>query len=90
MTSYDLGLKKINETGNYFLKEIKHNDLMSEKNKKVCRGLNYFQHFLVFISAVSGYVSILAFASLVWVSVGIKSSPVGLKICGITAGIKKY
>ena len=68
---------------------MKHNDLISEKNKKVCRGLNYFQHFLVSFSAVSGYVSILAFASLVWVSVGIKSSPVGLKICGITAGIKK-
>ena len=56
MTSDDLGLKKINETGNYFLKEMKNNDLISEKNKKVGRSLTYFQHFLVSISAVSGYV----------------------------------
>ena len=28
-------LKKINETRNYLLDEIKHNDLISEKHKKV-------------------------------------------------------
>ena len=50
---------------------------MSEKHKKVCRGLNYSQHFLVFISAVSGCVLISAFASLVGVPVGIMSSAAG-------------
>ena len=35
-------------------------------------------------------VSISAFASLVCVPVSITSSAVGLKICLITAGIKKY
>ena len=30
-----------NETRNYFIKEINQNELMSEKNKKVCRVLNY-------------------------------------------------
>ena len=35
-------------------------------------------------------VSIFAFASLVCVPVGITSSAVGLKICAINAGIKKY
>ena len=35
-------------------------------------------------------VSISAFASLVCVSVGITSSAVGIKICAITAEIKKY
>ena len=54
------------------------------------RNLNYFEHFLIFVSPVSRYVSISAFASLVGVPVGTKSSPVGLKICAITAGIKKY
>ena len=44
----------------------------------------------IFISAVNGPVSISAFASLVNVPVGTASSAVGLKISGITAGIKKY
>ena len=48
----------------YHLEEIKNNDLMSEKHKKVCRALNYFEHFLVLISAVSGCVSVSAFANL--------------------------
>ena len=34
MTSFGFRLKKIDETRNYFLEEIKHNDLMSEKHKK--------------------------------------------------------
>ena len=63
---------------------------MSEKHKEVCRPLNYFQHFLIFVFAVSNCVSILAFASLVRVSVGILSSRVGIKICAVTAGVKKY
>ena len=63
---------------------------MSEKHKKVCMALNYLEHFLVYIFAVSSFVAISAFSSLVGVSVGIVSSVVGLKICAITAGIKKY
>ena len=35
-------------------------------------------------------VSISAFVSLVWVLVGITSSAVGINICAVTAGIKKY
>ena len=62
---------------------------MSEKHKKVCRTLNYFEHFLVFVFPVSGCVSIFAFVSLVGVPVGIASSPLGLKICAITAEIKE-
>ena len=53
--------------------------------------LNYFEHFLVFVSAVSGCVSISAFASLVGVPKAIiVSSAVGLKIYVIAARIKKY
>ena len=40
-------------------------------------------------STVTGGVSIPAFYSLVCVPVGIMSAEVGVKICGITAGIKK-
>ena len=63
---------------------------MSEKYKKACRTLNYFENLLVFASAVSGCVSISAFASLVCVSKGIASFSLELKICAITAGITKY
>ena len=42
-----------------------------------------------FISAVSGYVLLFAFASLVGVPAGIASFALGLKICAVTAGIKK-
>ena len=57
---------------------------------KKCRGLNYFENFLVFISPVSGCVWIYAFVLLFDVPVGITSSAVGLKSCVITAKIKKY
>ena len=63
---------------------------MSQKHKKVCEALHYFEHVLVFVSAVSGCVSISAFTFLVGTSVGIASSVVGIKICPSTAGIKKY
>ena len=52
--------------------------------------MNYFENFLAFVFAVSGFVSISTFCSLVSVLVGEASSAVGLKICGITAGIEKF
>ena len=45
----------------------------------MCRALNYFEHFLIFVSAVGGCVSISVFTSLTSVPVGITSSAVGLK-----------
>ena len=62
---------------------------MSEKHKKVCRTLNYFEHFLIFVFTVN-CVYISVFASLVGVPANIAGSAVGLKIFAITAGIKKY
>ena len=45
---------------------------------------------LVLASTITNCVSISGFSSLVCVPVGITSSVVGVKICGITAGIKKF
>ena len=81
-------LRKLDETRNYLLDEIKHNDLMSEKYKKTCKYLNYVEHLLILASTVTGCVSNSAFASLVCVPDGITSFVVGIKICAITAGIK--
>ena len=41
--------------------------------------------FLIFVSAVSGFASISAFASLFTVLVGIAISAAGMKICALTA-----
>ena len=88
--SQEFGLKSIDETRNYFLEEIKRNELMSKKHKKVCTTLNYIEHFLILASTITGCISISAFASLIGIPIGITSSAIGLKICAITAGIKKY
>ena len=83
-------LKKIDEIINYLNEETSQNKLMSNKHKKNCRVLNYIAHLLIVISTITGCVSISDFASLVGIPIGITSSAIGLKICAITAGIKKY
>ena len=45
-------------------------------------------YFLSLVSAVTGCISISAFASLLGIPIGITSPSVGLKICAITAAIK--
>ena len=58
-------LKKLDETRIYLLDEIKHNDLIIKKYKKMQRNLIYLEHFCLFISGISGCVLISAFAPLV-------------------------
>ena len=79
-------LKNIDETRNYFIEEINQNELMSKKHKRVCTTLNYIEQLLILPSAVSGCLSIFAFASLVGIPIGITSLAVGLKVYAITAG----
>ena len=87
--SQEFILKNIDETRNYLIEEINRNELMSKKHKKVCTTLNYIEHFLILGSTITGCVSISAFVSLVGIPIGIASSTIGLKICVITADIKK-
>ena len=89
-TNQEFRLKKIEEIRNFLIEEINRIELMCKKHKKVCRVLNYIDHSLIVISTITGCVSISAFASLVGIPVGITRSAIGLKICAITAGIKKY
>ena len=86
----ELRLKKIDEIRNYLIEEINWNELMSKNHKKLCRVLNYIDNSLIVISTITGSVSILAFASLVGIPIGISSFANVLKICVITAGIIKY
>ena len=82
-------LTNIDETRNHFIKEINQNELMSKKHKKLCRVLDYIEHLCILISIDSGCVFISVFASLVGIPIGFTSSSVGLRVCVITAGIKK-
>ena len=45
--SQEFRLKNIDKTRNYFLEEIKQNELMSRKHKKVCTTLKYIEDFLI-------------------------------------------
>ena len=45
---------------------------MSRKHKKVCTTLNYFEHFLILTSTITGCLSISALASLIAIITGIK------------------
>ena len=63
---------------------------MSRKHKKGCSAVNCIEYFLILASTITGCVSISVFSFLVGIPIGITSSTIGLKICAITAGIKKY
>ena len=81
--------KNIDKRRNYLSEKINQNDLMRRKNKNVYTVLDYIEYQLILIFTVSGCVSISAFA-LAGIHIGITSSGIELKICVITAGIKKY
>ena len=82
--------QKIDESRNYILEKIKHNELISKKHKKTRENLNYADHFLNLASTVTGCVSIPAFTSLLDIPIGITSSAATTNICVITAGIEQY
>ena len=58
--------------------------------QKVCTTLNYIEHFFILASAITGCISISSFSPLIGIPIGITSSAISLKICAITAGMKKY
>ena len=58
--SKEFRLKNIDKTRNYFLEEIEQNELMSKKHIKVCATLNYIEHFLILVSAITRRISISA------------------------------
>ena len=64
--------------------------MISKKQKKVCTTLNYIKHLLVLAFTITECISISVFASLLGIRIGMTSSAIGLKICAIAAGIKKY
>ena len=53
MSSLAFRFRKIDETRNYLVEEIKHNDLMSKKYKKRCKYLNHVEDLLVLVKTVT-------------------------------------
>ena len=45
--SQEFRLENMDETRNYLFKEIKQNELMIKKHKKICRVLNCIEHLLI-------------------------------------------
>ena len=69
--SQECRLKNLGETRKYFLEEIEQNELISRKCKKVCKTMNYIEHFLILASTITGCISISAFTSLLDITIGI-------------------
>ena len=68
-------MKDIDETINYFTEDIKQNEFMSKKHKRVFKILNYIEHLHILAFPVTWCVAISALASLFVFS--ISSSAVG-------------
>ena len=86
--SQEFKIEKI-EIRNFFNEKIDPNELINNRHKWVCTTLDYLQHFLILAPAITECVPISAFVYLDSISIGIRSSAVGLTIYATTAAIKK-
>ena len=59
---WEFRLKNIDEVRNYVLEEIDQNELMSKKEKKISKTLNYIESFLILAAAINGCISFSGFA----------------------------
>ena len=82
-------MKNVEEIKNFFINQIGQKELISKKHRMISAILNYTERFLILVYMITGCVLISVFASLVSFPIGITSSAIGLKVCAMTAGIKK-
>ena len=55
--SQEVRLKNIEQTRNYFIKEINQNEWISKKHQKVCIDLDFIEQLFIYLScAVNGCV----------------------------------
>ena len=83
-------VKEIDKVRNYFIKEIKQNELISKKHKKIFSILNYIEHLLILACSSTGYVPISVFLSLAGIPLDVSSSVITIITSIVTAGIKNY
>ena len=82
-------LNKNNEIKNYFIAEIKERELMSKRLSKYIPSFDYFNKFLVVLSAASGSIYIASFATVIGAPVGIASASLSLTFSLSTGLVKK-
>ena len=74
-------LKNIDEKRNYLIEEINQKELISKKQKKICKThfveRKFIEHILILASTITRCVSISAFASLDGIPIGITSPAIG-------------
>ena len=63
---------------------------MSKRHIIVCTTLSYIEYFLILASAITEYIPISDFASMLGISLGIMSSAIGIKTFAIAVGTKNY
>ena len=71
-------LKNVDETRNYFLEELKQNELISRKHKNAFTSLNHIENFLILASKITACTSCLCFVFSIFAT----------RFCAIAAGVK--
>ena len=82
-------LNEINEIKDNFHSEIQERRTMSKKLGQCIAPFNYIDEILIILSATSGGLSIISFASVISVPVGIASASFSLVLFLTTGIIKK-
>ena len=83
-------LNKINEIKDYFIAEIKEGELMSKKLSRYIASFDYFDKSVIVLSAASGSISIVSFATVIGTPVGIASANLSLTFLASTGLVKNY
>ena len=82
-------LNEINKMKDYFNANIQERKTMSTKPSKYIAAFNYFDKTLIALSATSGGISIISFASIIGAPVKIASASFSLMYFFIKGVIKK-
>ena len=63
-------LKKISEVKDYFIPETKERELLGKRLSKYIASFDYFDKYVIILSATRGSISIASFATIIVVPVG--------------------
>ena len=82
-------LNKINKIKDYFFAEIKKGELMSKRLNKYIASFDYFDKSLIFLSVITGGISIALFSTVTGAPVGIVNASFSLAFSLFTGTVKK-
>ena len=82
-------LNKINEIKDYFIAKIKERELMRKRLSKYIASFDYFDKSLIVLSAASGSISTVSFATVIGTPAGIASPSFSLAFLLSTGLVKK-